>query len=106
MCCSGGSGPCSHTRLAPLSTGPSPPYPRRAPQVPSSFLQQQLVPALGPGVLTPGRTNGAANMVEAMKKRARLLAAPHTMAVFPSLRITADSLTPQVGRGAGATAEG
>lgn len=64
-------------------------------EVPSSLLQQQLVPALGPGVLTPGRTNGAANMIEAMKKRARLLAAPHTMAVFPSLRITADSLTPQ-----------
>ncbi|GLC33159.1 hypothetical protein PLESTM_000031000 [Pleodorina starrii] len=63
--------------------------------LPSAALQRRLAAVLGPGVLSPGRTNGFANMVESAKKRARLLAAPQTMAVFPSLRITADALEPQ-----------
>ncbi|GIL75943.1 hypothetical protein Vretimale_5515 [Volvox reticuliferus] len=64
-------------------------------QVPSSVLQRRLAAVLGPAVLTSGRTNGFANMIESAKKRARLLAMPDTMAVFPSLLITAEGLEPQ-----------
>ncbi|GFR43191.1 hypothetical protein Agub_g4183, partial [Astrephomene gubernaculifera] len=64
-------------------------------QVSPSLLQQQLSGALGRGLLAPGRTGGVANMLEAAKKRVRVLALPHTLAAFPSLRITAGQLSPQ-----------
>ena len=49
--------------------------------------------ALGPGVMTPSRTNGVANMLETMKKRASMLAG--ALPRFPSLVITPTSLHPQ-----------
>lgn len=49
---------------------------------------------LGEGVLTPSRTNGFLNMVEALRTRARRLADP-AAGGFPSLRISADALVPQ-----------
>ena len=49
---------------------------------------------LGDSVLTPSRTNGFLNMVEALRVRARRLADPAACG-FPSLRISADALTPQ-----------
>ena len=49
---------------------------------------------LGDSVLTPSRTNGFLNMVEALRVRARRLANP-AAGGFPSLRISADALRPQ-----------
>lgn len=53
---------------------------------------------LGPAVLTPSRTNGAANILETMKKQTRMLTAPegHGLPRFPSLLIGAQRLEPQV----------
>ncbi len=48
---------------------------------------------LGPALLAPSRANGFANMLEAMRRRARLLVSE--LPRFPSLRITADALEPQ-----------
>lgn len=45
------------------------------------------------GAIAPSRANGFANMLEAMKRRARLLTAD--LPRFPSLLITADALAPQ-----------
>ena len=49
---------------------------------------------LGPAVLTPSRSNGFLNMLEAMRKRARALSGS-VLPVFPSLRISAADITPQ-----------
>jgi hypothetical protein len=57
---------------------------------------------VGPAVLTPSRTNGVLNMLEAAKKRARLLT--EDLPTFPSLLISANSIVPQ-GRFAEAQAE-
>ena len=57
---------------------------------------------LGPAVLTPSRTNGFMNMLEAAKKRVRLLT--EELPKFPSLLISADEVVPQ-GRFAEAQAE-
>lgn len=48
---------------------------------------------LGDAVLTRSRTNGFMNMLEAMKKRAKMLTAD--LPRFPSLLITAEDLVPQ-----------
>ncbi len=45
------------------------------------------------GAVAPSRVNGFANMLEAMKRRARMLTAD--LPRFPSLLITADRLEPQ-----------
>lgn len=47
---------------------------------------------LGPSVLTPSRTNGLRNMVEAMRRQARSLS--RDLPVFPTLRISAEALVP------------
>lgn len=47
---------------------------------------------LGAGIMTKSRTNGFLNMVETMKKKARMLVKDYPE--FPSLVITADSLIP------------
>ncbi len=49
---------------------------------------------LGPAVLTPSRSNGFLNMLEAMRKRARALSGS-VLPVFPTLRISAADITPQ-----------
>lgn len=56
-----------------------------------------LLAAVGlpPALLAPSRANGFANMLEAMRRRARALTGD--LPRFPSLRITADSLEPQGG---------
>ena len=56
---------------------------------------------LGPAVLTPSRANGFLNMLEALRKRARL-AAGAPAAAFPSLVVRADGVEP---RGAFAEAQ-
>lgn len=61
-----------------------------------------LALGVGPAVLTPSRTNGLLNMLEAAKKRARLLT--EDLPTFPSLLISAYSIVPQ-GRFAEAQAE-
>ena len=72
------------------------------------FLLLQVEPStlaplgLGPAVLTPSRTNGFMNMLEAAKKRVRLLT--EDLPRFPSLLISADEVVPQ-GRFAEAQAE-
>jgi quinolinate synthase len=48
---------------------------------------------LGPAVLYPSRANGFANMLELMKRRARMLV--EDLPRFPSLLIKADDLVPQ-----------
>lgn len=48
---------------------------------------------LGPALLAPSRANGFANMLEAMRRRTRMLVSE--LPRFPSLRITADALEPQ-----------
>ncbi len=48
---------------------------------------------LGETVLTRSRTNGFMNMLEAMKKRARM--ATTDLPRFPSLSVTRSSLDPQ-----------
>ncbi|KAK9837492.1 hypothetical protein WJX81_006535 [Elliptochloris bilobata] len=60
-------------------------------QVPLEALEGA---GLGEGVLTPSRTNGFLNMVEAARVRARRLADP-AAGGFPLLRISADALVPQ-----------
>jgi quinolinate synthase len=48
---------------------------------------------LGPALLGPSRVNGFANMLETMRRRTRMLL--RQLPRFPSLLVTADSLTPQ-----------
>jgi quinolinate synthase len=48
---------------------------------------------VGAGVLGPSRTNGTANILEAMKRRTRALV--KDLPLFPSLLITAGGLQPQ-----------
>ena len=57
---------------------------------------------LGSAILTPSRTNGFLNLLEAVKKRVRMLT--ETLPRFPSLMISANSVEPQ-GRFAEAQAE-
>eukprot|EP00240_Pyramimonas_obovata_P002887 CAMPEP_0118957224 /NCGR_PEP_ID=MMETSP1169-20130426/61984_1 /TAXON_ID=36882 /ORGANISM="Pyramimonas obovata, Strain CCMP722" /LENGTH=692 /DNA_ID=CAMNT_0006905279 /DNA_START=242 /DNA_END=2320 /DNA_ORIENTATION=- len=63
-------------------------------EIPAEFLESF---GLGGSVVTPSRANGMLNMFEAMKKSARLLteSGKGCSNLFPSLTITADSLTPQ-----------
>ena len=49
---------------------------------------------LGPAALTPSRNNGFLNMLEAVRKRVRMLTT--ALPTFPSLLITADGIIPQV----------
>ncbi len=49
---------------------------------------------LGPAVLTPSRANGFANMLEAIRRRTRMLTTD--LPTFPSLLIDADGFTAQV----------
>ncbi|KXZ55348.1 hypothetical protein GPECTOR_3g479 [Gonium pectorale] len=81
--------------VALLAEGLSGLTPEQMLAVPTSRLQQLLLGSLGAAAVAPSRSGGLANMLEAAKKRVRLLAAPATMATFPSLRITADVLEPQ-----------
>lgn len=55
-----------------------------------AFLSQL---GLGPAVLAPSRAAGAANMVESIRRRTRLLM--QQLPRFPSLLISRDSLQPQ-----------
>lgn len=55
-----------------------------------SFLPQL---GLGGAIMAPSRANGFANMLEAMKRRTRMLIAD--LPKFPSLVISADSILPQ-----------
>ena len=48
---------------------------------------------MSPDLLTPSRTNGFLNLLQAMRKRARLLA--HQPPTFPSLVISAHDAVPQ-----------
>jgi hypothetical protein len=48
---------------------------------------------LGPAVVAPSRASGFANMLEAMRRRARMLVAD--LPTFPTLRITAEALVPE-----------
>eukprot|EP00879_Flechtneria_rotunda_P002104 GHRR01002285.1.p1 GENE.GHRR01002285.1~~GHRR01002285.1.p1 ORF type:complete len:676 (+),score=228.04 GHRR01002285.1:210-2237(+) len=57
---------------------------------PAAFLPQL---GLGTAVLAPSRSNGFANMVEAIKRRTRLLVTD--LPKFPSLLISGDSVQPQ-----------
>ncbi len=57
---------------------------------PEDLAQLQL----GPAVLTPSRANGFINMLEAMRKRARVLSGAF-LPTFPSLRVSADAIEPQ-----------
>ena len=52
------------------------------------------VQGLGPAVLTPSRANGFANMLEAIKRRTRMLTSD--LPTFPSLLIDASGFTAQV----------
>jgi quinolinate synthase len=63
-------------------------------EIPTEFLKTF---GLGGSVVTPSRANGLYNMLEGMKKRARLLTegGKGCSDLFPSLTITADSLIPQ-----------
>jgi hypothetical protein len=61
-----------------------------SPQVDPACLSQL---GLGPSVLTRSRANGFLNMLESMKKRARLLAGD--LPRFPSLLITAEATSAQ-----------
>ena len=54
-----------------------------------------LVQGLGPSVLTPSRVNGFANMLEAVRRRTRMLTAD--LPTFPSLLISQEGVTAQVG---------
>ena len=49
---------------------------------------------LGAAALTPSRINGFLNMLEAARKRVRMLTT--SLPTFPSLLINADGLVPQV----------
>ena len=51
---------------------------------------------LGPAALTPSRNNGFLNMLEAVRRRVRMLAT--ALPTYPSLVITADGISPQVER--------
>lgn len=51
---------------------------------------------LGAATLTPSRNNGFLNMLEAARKRVRMLTT--ALPTFPSLLISADGLVPQVSR--------
>lgn len=69
------------------------------PNMPALPAPAQVDPAclaslgLGEAVLTRSRTNGFANMLEAMKKRARMATAD--LPRFPSLVISREGLAPQ-----------
>ena len=54
-----------------------------------------LAQGLGPSVLTPSRVNGFANMLEAVRRRTRMLTSD--LPTFPSLLITQEGITAQVG---------
>ena len=49
--------------------------------------------SLGPAVMAPSRTNGFLNMLESMRKRTVMLT--QQLPRFPSLQITASTITPQ-----------
>ena len=66
---------------------------------PEALLDMDLVAAFGElgldaASLTPSRTNGFLNMLEAVRKRVRMLTT--ALPSFPSLLIKRDGITPQV----------
>ncbi|KAG2486160.1 hypothetical protein HYH03_015124 [Edaphochlamys debaryana] len=63
--------------------------------LPGAELAAAAAAVAGPGAAGGGRGGGMAAMLEAALRRGRAAADPGSAGAFPSLRITADALTPQ-----------